>query len=219
MASVDNAIKRVRLLINHVQRTPELRIKIQDRLKSQNLELLPSSLPRLASWFQVRVVSFRTRSILTDSPSSLGQFQLTVIDFEEAKDLPWLLRALTAILEDSSGDLTMFIDLLSFENRKDSFWFSMTTSRLLWRIKGILLDRLGFRDFEEGNHPVLLTLELVAQVFNVLQALQAGRDCIHAVLTESREDTNALLPSAKDSNALEALQASFSMAHFSQRHL
>ena len=55
---VENALKKVRLLINHVQRTPELRVKIQDRLANQNLALLPSSLPRAASWFQVSFIFY-----------------------------------------------------------------------------------------------------------------------------------------------------------------
>lgn len=54
--SVEAALKRVRVLVNHIQRTPELRIKIQERLASQNFLGLPSSLPRSASWFQVYTV-------------------------------------------------------------------------------------------------------------------------------------------------------------------
>ena len=54
--AVEGALKRVRNLVNHIQRTPELRIKIQERLSNQNLSGLPSSLPRAASWFQVYTV-------------------------------------------------------------------------------------------------------------------------------------------------------------------
>lgn len=54
--SVEAALKRVRTLVNHVQRTPELRVKIQERLSSLNLSSLPPSLPRAASWFQVYTV-------------------------------------------------------------------------------------------------------------------------------------------------------------------
>ena len=93
--SMETALKRVRTLVNHVQRTPELRLKIQDRLSSQNLATLPSSLPRTASWFQV---------------------------------------------------------------------------------------------------------------YTVLQRLQAGRDVIQTVFTENREDSSALLPTQKDTFALDALQ-------------
>lgn len=56
VSAVEMALKRVRSLVNHVQRTPDLRIKIQERLSSQNLPGLPSSLPRAASWFQVYTV-------------------------------------------------------------------------------------------------------------------------------------------------------------------
>ena len=44
-------------------------------------------------------------------------------------------------------------------------------------------------------------------MYVVLQRLQAGRDCIHAVLTEAREDVSGLMPNAKDTFALDALQA------------
>lgn len=54
--AMESALKRVRTLINHIQRTPELRVKIQERLSSQNMSILPSSLPRSASWFQVYTV-------------------------------------------------------------------------------------------------------------------------------------------------------------------
>ena len=96
--AVDSAVRRVRTLINRVQRTPELRLKIQERLANQNLAALPSILPRSASWFQV---------------------------------------------------------------------------------------------------------------YTVLQRLQAGRECIHIVLTENREDVAALLPSQKDNFALDALQVPY----------
>ena len=101
---VVEALKRVRLLINHVQRTPELRIKIQERLASQNVAALPSSLPREATWFQV---------------------------------------------------------------------------------------------------------------YTVLQRLQAGRDCIHIVFTENREDVSALLPHPKETYALDALQVISRVPYFS----
>ena len=60
--AVEVALKRVRTLVNHVQRTPDLRIKIQERLTSQNLSGLPSSLPRAASWFQVYTVLQRLQA-------------------------------------------------------------------------------------------------------------------------------------------------------------
>lgn len=95
VSTIEAALKRVRTLISHVQRNTDLRVKIQDRLTSQNLLGLPSSLSRSASWFQV---------------------------------------------------------------------------------------------------------------YTVLQRLQASRDVIQAVFNENREDTSALLPNAKDTFALDALQ-------------
>ena len=62
VAAIDSALKRVRTLINRIQRTPELRVKIQERLTSQNLAVLPSILPRSASWFQVFTVLQRLQA-------------------------------------------------------------------------------------------------------------------------------------------------------------
>ena len=53
VTAMENALKRVRILVNHVQRVPDLRAKVQDRLANQNLLPLPSSLPKGATWFQV----------------------------------------------------------------------------------------------------------------------------------------------------------------------
>ena len=60
--AVEAALKRVRTLISHVQRSSDLRVKIQDRLTSQNLPGLPSSLSRSASWFQVYTVLQRLQA-------------------------------------------------------------------------------------------------------------------------------------------------------------
>ena len=60
--AVETAIKRVRALISHIQRTPDLRIKVHDRLVAQNLLPLPSGLPKSASWFQVYTVLLRLQA-------------------------------------------------------------------------------------------------------------------------------------------------------------
>lgn len=60
--AVETALKRVRNLLGHIQRSPELRVKVHDRLATQNLLDLPSSLPRPASWFQVYTVLARLQA-------------------------------------------------------------------------------------------------------------------------------------------------------------
>jgi len=60
--AVETALKRVRALVGHIQRNPDLRLKVHDRLAGQNIAPFPSSLPRSASWFQVFTVLQRLQA-------------------------------------------------------------------------------------------------------------------------------------------------------------
>lgn len=60
--AVESALKRVRALISHIQRTSDLRIKVHDRLVTHNLQPLPSGLSKSASWFQIYTVLLRLQA-------------------------------------------------------------------------------------------------------------------------------------------------------------